>query len=46
MSLIEADAAVDRRCLEIGIEELKRLVAQKQRDVEELAKKPTLIKIF
>ena len=43
--LFEADAAIELRCLEIGIEELKKSLAQNQRDAEELGKKPRIQKL-
>ena len=44
-TVIETDAAIDRRCLEMGMEELMRAMAQKEVQNQENKKKITLLYI-
>ena len=39
LNLIEAEANIDLLCLDMGIEELKRKISMKKREVEALRKK-------
>ena len=44
-TVIETDAAIDRRCLEMGMEELMRAMAQKEVQNQENLRKKTLLYI-